>query len=101
MPALLESDPKAFAPDKGICDKNGASSERGNYGSYGRFSGLNELENNLKRNHFKAISTITGVITVGSQLAALIISVSPGAIAQVEQLMRRFDCPGFTAPSSR
>lgn len=90
-----EPDRMELDPDKGIWDKNGASSERGNYGSFGRFTGLNQLENYLNSNHFKTISTIVsviaGVITVGSQLAALIISVSPEAKAQVEQFMKRFN----------
>ena len=74
-------------------DENGASSESGKDGIFGS-SGLTRADTYVKSNQIKTISmivsVIAGVITVGSQLAAIIISVSPTAKAQFEAFMKNF-----------
>ena len=86
-----EENPYALDPTKGKWDNGGASSEAGKEGPFGS-SGLNRISNYTQSNQFKSISTIvalvSGVITVGSQLAALIITVSPTAKAQFDNFMR-------------
>ena len=88
-----EENDKALDPTKGLWDNNGASSESGKDGIFGS-SGLNRADKYFKSNQFKTISmivsVIAGVITVGSQLAAIIISVSPTAKAQFEAFMKNF-----------
>lgn len=88
-----EENDKALDPTKGLWDNNGASSESGKDGVFGS-SGLNRADKYFKSNQFKTISmivsVIAGVITVGSQLAAIIISVSPTAKAQFEAFMKNF-----------
>lgn len=88
-----EENDNALDPTKGLWDNNGASSESGKDGIFGS-SGLNRADKYFKSNQFKTISmivsVIAGVITVGSQLAAIIISVSPTAKAQFEALMKNF-----------
>ena len=82
--------------DKGPWDKNGASSE-GPWENGGSFpegsSGLNRLEAYLNSNHFESISAIVaalaGVVTVATQLAALIIKINPAAKAQFESLFKK------------
>lgn len=81
---------------KGPWDKNGASSE-GPWENGGSFpegsSGLNRLEAYLNSNHFESISAIVaalaGVVTVATQLAALIIQINPAAKAQFESLFKK------------
>ena len=86
-----EKNPNALDPTKGKWDNGGASSEAGKEGPFGS-SGLNRISNYTQSNQFKSISTIvaliSGVITVGSQVAALIISVSPAAKAQFDNFLR-------------
>lgn len=86
-----EENPNALDPTKGKWDNGGASSEAGKEGPFGS-SGLNRISNYTQSNQFKSISTIvaliSGVITVGSQVAALIISVSPTAKAQFDNFLR-------------
>ena len=86
-----EENPNALDPTKGKWDNGGASSEAGKEGPFGS-SGLNRISNYTQSNQFKSISTIValvgGVITVGTQLAALIITVSPTAKAQFDNFMR-------------
>lgn len=88
-----EENDQALDPTKGLWDNNGASSESGKDGIFGS-SGLNRADKYFKSNQFKTISmivsVIAGVITVGSQLAAIIISVSPTAKAQFEAFMKNF-----------
>ncbi len=88
-----EENENALDPTKGLWDNNGASSESGKDGIFGS-SGLNRADKYFKSNQFKTISmivsVIAGVITVGSQLAAIIISVSPTAKAQFEAFMKNF-----------
>jgi len=82
--------------NKGPWDKNGASSE-GPWENGGSFpegsSGLNRLEAYLNSNHFESISAIVaalaGVVTVATQLAALIIKINPAAKAQFEALFKK------------
>lgn len=84
----------ALDPDKGLWDTNGASSDSGKQGSFGGSSGLNRLENYVNSNQFKTISiivsAISAVITVGTQLAAIAVTVSPNAKAQFEAFLKRF-----------
>lgn len=80
--------------DKDPWDKNGASSEGPWEGSFPEgSSGLNRLEAYLNSNHFESISTIVaalaGVVTVATQLAALIIQINPAAKAQFEALFKK------------
>lgn len=81
------------APTKGKWDKNGASSVSVPDGPF-KSDGLNRLSAYLNSNHFETVSAIVeviaGVITVGSQLAAIIITVSPTAKAQFEAFMKQF-----------
>ena len=81
------------APTKDKWDKNGASSDRAPEGPF-KSDGLNRLSAYLNSNHFETVSAIVeviaGVITVGSQLAAIIITVSPTAKAQFEAFMKQF-----------
>ena len=79
---------------KGPWDKNGASSEGKIKGSFPEgSSGLNRLEAYLNSNHFESISAIVaalaGVVTVATQLAALIIKINPAAKAQFESLFKK------------
>ena len=86
-PEAEERDPNELDPTKGIWDKNGASSQSAPNGSFEKLKGLNRAEAYFQSNHFKTVSTIVAaiaaVITVGSQLLAIIISVSPTAKAQL------------------
>lgn len=88
-----EENDKALDPTKGLWDNNSVSSESGKDGIFGS-SGLNRADKYFKSNQFKTISmivsVIAGVITVGSQLAAIIITVSPTAKAQFEAFMKNF-----------
>nr|VDG63287.1 Uncharacterised protein [Streptococcus thermophilus] len=82
--------------DKGPWDKNGASSE-GPWENGGSFpdgsSGLNRLEAYLNSNHFESISAIVaaiaGLITVSTQVIALIIQINPAAKKQFEALFKK------------
>lgn len=87
-------DPNALDPNVSIWDKNGASSESGKQGSFGGSSGLNRLENYVNSNQFKTISIIMSaigaVLTVGTQLGAIAVTVSPAAKAQFEAFLKQF-----------
>lgn len=91
--AETKEDPDGLAPTKDKWDKNGASSDRAPEGPF-KSDGLNRLSAYLNSNHFETVSAIVeviaGVITVGSQLAAIIITVSPTAKAQFEAFMKQF-----------
>ncbi|WP_297851405.1 hypothetical protein [uncultured Corynebacterium sp.] len=86
-PEAEERDPNELDPTKDIWDKNGASSQPAPNGSFEKLKGLNRAAAYFQSNHFKMVSTIVAaiaaVITVGSQLLAIIISVSPTAKAQL------------------
>lgn len=88
-----EEDSEGPAPTEDMWDKNGASSVSAPYGPF-KSDGLNRLSAYLNSNHFETVSAIVeviaGVITVGSQLAAIIITVSPTAKAQFEAFMKQF-----------
>lgn len=88
-----EEKSEGLDPNKGTWDKGGASSDPAPEGSFSS-SGLNRVEAYVNSNHFKMltaiVSLIAGVITVGSQLAAIVISVSPTAKAQFEAFMKQF-----------
>lgn len=80
--------------DKGPWDKNGASSEGPWEGSFpDGSSGLNRLEAYLNSNHFESISAIVaaiaGLITVSTQVIALIIQINPAAKKQFEALFKK------------
>ncbi|MCT1683501.1 hypothetical protein M3A74_01545 [Corynebacterium appendicis] len=84
---------EGLAPTKDMRDKNGASSVSVPDGPF-KSDGLNRLSAYLNSNHFETVSAIVeviaGVITVGSQLAAIVITVSPTAKAQFEAFMKQF-----------
>lgn len=88
-----EEDSEGLEPTKDKWDKNGASSDRAPDGPF-KSDGLNRLSAYLNSNHFETVSAIVeviaGVITVGSQLAAIVITVSPTAKAQFEAFMKQF-----------
>ncbi|SIS43025.1 hypothetical protein SAMN05444817_103105 [Corynebacterium appendicis CIP 107643] len=88
-----EEDSEGLEPTKDIWDKGGASSDPAPNGPF-KSDGLNRLSAYLNSNHFETVSAIVeviaGVITVGSQLAAIIITVSPTAKAQFEAFMKQF-----------
>lgn len=88
-----KEDPDGPDPTKDTWDKNGASSDPAPDGPFKR-EALNRLSAYLNSNHFKTVSAIVeviaGVITVSSQLAAIVITVSPTAKAQFEAFMKQF-----------
>lgn len=88
-----KEDSDGLAPTKDKWNKNGASSVSVPEGPF-KSDGLNRLSAYLNSNHFETVSAIVeviaGVITVGSQLAAIIITVSPTAKAQFEAFMKQF-----------
>lgn len=79
-------------PTKGTWDKNGASSNPAPSEPFGS-SGMNRLSAYLDSNHFKMITLIvtifSAVVTVGSQLAAIAVSVSPAAKAQFDAFLNQ------------
>ena len=87
-----EDDSQSLDPNKPMWDKNGASSNPAPEGPFKR-DGMNRISAYFQSNHFKMISmivsVIAGVITVGSQLAAMVISVSPTAKAQFDNFIKQ------------
>lgn len=89
-----EEDRWQLDPTKDTWDTNGASSDPAPKGPFDeeKSSGLNRVDAYFKSNQFKMIyiivTAIAGVITVGSQIIALIISVNPAAKAQFESLFK-------------
>lgn len=79
-------------PTKGTWDKNGASSNPAPSEPFGS-SGMNRLSAYLDSNHFKMITLIvtifSAVVTVGSQLAAIAVTVSPAAKAQFDAFLNQ------------
>lgn len=87
-----EDDSRSLDPNKPMWDKNGASSDPAPEGPFKR-DGMNRIAAYFNSNQFKTISmivsVIAGVITVGSQLAAIVISVSPTAKAQFDNFLKQ------------
>ncbi|UUA88795.1 hypothetical protein KBP53_07685 [Corynebacterium genitalium ATCC 33030] len=87
-----DDDKEENGDSKDPWNKNGASSEGPLDGSFGS-SGLNRLERYVNSNHFESVSAIVaalaGVVTVATQLAALIIKINPAAKAQFESLFKK------------
>lgn len=87
-----EDDSQSLDPTKPMWDKNGASSDPVPNEGF-KLDGMNRISAYFKSNQFKTISmiisVIAGVITVGSQLAAMVISVSPTAKAQFDNFIKQ------------
>ncbi len=87
-----EDDSRSLDPNKPMWDKNGASSDPAPTEPF-KSEGMNRIAAYFNSNQFKTISmivsVIAGVITVGSQLAAIVISVSPTAKAQFDNFLKQ------------
>lgn len=83
-----EDDSQSLDPNKPMWDKNGASSDPAPTTPF-KSEGMNRISAYFQSNHSMIVSVIAGVITVGSQLAAMVVSVSPTAKAQFDNFIKQ------------
>lgn len=88
------TDSRSFDPTKGLWDNNDASSKTAPKEPFSeQSSGLNRLAAYLDSNQFKTISLavtlLASVVTVGSQILALMVTVNPGANDRLKAALDR------------
>lgn len=88
------TEPRPFDPTKGLWDNNDASSKTAPKEPFSeQSSGLNRLAAYLNSNQFKTISLVVtllgSVVTVGSQILALMVTVNPGANDRLKAALDR------------